>query len=85
MPWLFQAWHPEFAAVERTTELRQRAAGFGLAEEEVKAAAKAVNDRAQAAWEKPAKTGRSGDGKIFVVPVDEAVRIRTGERGEDAV
>jgi nitrogen regulatory protein P-II 1 len=35
--------------------------------------------------EKTAKTGRIGDGKIFVVEVEEAVRIRTGERGEDAV
>jgi nitrogen regulatory protein P-II 1 len=32
-----------------------------------------------------AKTGRIGDGKIFVRPVDEAIRIRTGERGEDAI
>jgi nitrogen regulatory protein P-II 1 len=32
-----------------------------------------------------ARTGKIGDGKIFVTPVDEAVRIRTGERGEDAV
>jgi nitrogen regulatory protein P-II 1 len=32
-----------------------------------------------------AKTGRIGDGKIFVIPVDEAIRIRTGERGEDAM
>jgi nitrogen regulatory protein P-II 1 len=32
-----------------------------------------------------AKTGKIGDGKIFVTPVEEAVRIRTGERGEDAV
>src|SRR5574339_400652 len=32
-----------------------------------------------------ARTGRIGDGKIFVVPVDEVVRIRTGERGEDAL
>src|SRR5436305_9600923 len=32
-----------------------------------------------------AKTGKIGDGKIFVVPVDEIVRIRTGERGEQAV
>jgi nitrogen regulatory protein P-II 1 len=35
--------------------------------------------------EKTAKTGRIGDGKVFVVGVEEAVRIRTGERGEDAV
>jgi nitrogen regulatory protein P-II 1 len=34
---------------------------------------------------KAAKTGRIGDGKIFVVPIEEVVRIRTGERGADAV
>ncbi|MFN3475952.1 MAG: P-II family nitrogen regulator [Candidatus Methylomirabilales bacterium] len=32
-----------------------------------------------------AKTGRIGDGKIFVLPVEEAIRIRTGERGEAAI
>jgi nitrogen regulatory protein P-II 1 len=32
-----------------------------------------------------AKTGRIGDGKIFILPVEEAVRIRTGERGASAV
>jgi nitrogen regulatory protein P-II 1 len=37
------------------------------------------------AFEKSAKTGRIGDGKIFVTPVEAAVRIRTGERGEDAI
>ena len=37
------------------------------------------------AVEKAAKTGRIGDGKIFVSPVEEAVRIRTGERGTDAI
>jgi len=35
--------------------------------------------------QKIAKTGRIGDGKLFVVPVDEAIRIRTGERGEEAL
>lgn len=35
--------------------------------------------------EKAAKTGRIGDGKIFVMPVDEVVRIRTGERGDEAL
>ena len=34
---------------------------------------------------KAAKTGKIGDGKIFVTPIEEAVRIRTGERNEDAV
>jgi len=32
-----------------------------------------------------AKTGRIGDGKIFIIPVDDAIRIRTGERGPEAV
>jgi nitrogen regulatory protein P-II 1 len=32
-----------------------------------------------------ARTGEVGDGKIFVFPVADAVRVRTGERGEDAV
>jgi len=32
-----------------------------------------------------AKTGRIGDGKIFVINLEETIRIRTGERGEDAV
>jgi nitrogen regulatory protein P-II 1 len=31
------------------------------------------------------RTGAIGDGKIFVVKIDEAIRIRTGERGEDAL
>ena len=37
------------------------------------------------AIEKAAKTGRIGDGKIFVTPVEAVVRIRTGETGEDAL
>ena len=32
-----------------------------------------------------AKTGKIGDGKIFITPIEEAIRIRTGERGEDAI
>jgi len=32
-----------------------------------------------------AKTGKIGDGKIFVTPVEEAIRIRTDERGEEAI
>lgn len=32
-----------------------------------------------------AQTGRIGDGKIFVLPVEDAIRIRTGEAGEDAI
>lgn len=32
-----------------------------------------------------AKTGRIGDGKIFILPLEDAVRIRTGETGEEAI
>ena len=35
--------------------------------------------------ENAAKTGRIGDGKIFVTSVEEVIRIRTGERGEEAI
>ena len=32
-----------------------------------------------------AATGKIGDGKIFILPVDQAFRIRTGEKGSDAI
>ena len=35
--------------------------------------------------ERAAKTGKIGDGKIFVLPIEEVIRIRTGERGRDAI
>ena len=35
--------------------------------------------------EQSAKTGRIGDGKIFVSSIDQAIRIRTGEKGNDAI
>ena len=43
-----------------------------------------VND-AVAAIEKASKTGDVGVGKIFVMPIDDCVRIRTGERGDEAL
>lgn len=49
----------------------------------------AIADDAEAdavkAIEKAAKTGRIGDGKIFVVPLSTAIRIRTGESGDTAL
>jgi nitrogen regulatory protein P-II 1 len=42
-------------------------------------------DKAVQAIVQAANTGRIGDGKIFVLPVEEAIRIRTGERGPEAV
>ena len=44
-----------------------------------------VVDRAVAAIIGAAKTGKIGDGKIFILPIDEAIRIRTDERGDAAV
>jgi nitrogen regulatory protein P-II 1 len=42
-------------------------------------------ERAIEAIQKAAHTGRIGDGKIFVSTVEEAIRIRTGERGAEAI
>ena len=47
--------------------------------------ADASADAAVAAIVKAAKTGKIGDGKVFVLPILEAVRIRTDEKGEQAV
>ena len=43
-------------------------------------ASKAVNAIVEAA-----KTGKIGDGKVFVTPIEDAIRIRTGEQGDDAL
>ena len=45
----------------------------------------ALVERAVEAIQQSAHTGRIGDGKIFVTTVEEAIRIRTGERGKDAI
>jgi nitrogen regulatory protein P-II 1 len=45
----------------------------------------ALADKVVEAIQNAAQTGRIGDGKIFVLPVDTAIRIRTGERDADAV
>ena len=42
-------------------------------------------DRVVEAIEGAARTGRIGDGKIWTVPVEDVVRVRTGERGVDAL
>ena len=44
-----------------------------------------VVERAVEAIVNAARTGRIGDGKIFISTVEEVIRIRTGERGEDAI
>ena len=43
------------------------------------------SERAIKAIEESAKTGKTGDGKIFVYTVDSIIRVRTGERGEKAL
>jgi nitrogen regulatory protein P-II 1 len=48
-----------------------------LGDDQVEAAIEAI--------ENAARTGRIGDGKIFVTNVEQAVRIRTGDRGNDAI
>ena len=42
-------------------------------------------ERAVDAILQAAHTGRIGDGKIFIIPVEEAIRVRTGERGAEAI
>jgi len=46
---------------------------------------KAQVDDVVEAIEQAARTGRIGDGKIFVLPVDNVIRVRTGERGKEAI
>ncbi len=45
----------------------------------------ALLERAVESIQNAAQTGRIGDGKIFITPVEEAIRVRTGERGNDAI
>ena len=47
--------------------------------------AESIVESATAAIIAAAKTGKIGDGKIFIMPVDEAIRIRTDETGDKAV
>lgn len=44
-----------------------------------------ILDKVLEAVSNAAKTGRIGDGKIFVLPVEDVIRIRTGETGEEAI
>ncbi len=49
------------------------------------AVGEAVVDQTIEAITKAANTGKIGDGKVFVSPLEQVVRIRTGETGEDAI
>ena len=74
-----QRGHPElYRGAEYTIDLRNKI------KLEIFVAASQVDTVCETIRES-AKTGRFGDGKIFVSPVDEVVRIRTGERGIEAL
>jgi nitrogen regulatory protein P-II 1 len=45
----------------------------------------ALQVRAVGAIQHAAHTGRIGDGKIFIINIEEAIRIRSGEKGKDAI
>ncbi len=45
----------------------------------------AMLEQAVEAIKQAAHTGRIGDGKIFILPVEDAIRVRTGETGSDAI
>jgi len=53
--------------------------------DEVREALSDIGDRALEAIEAAARTGKIGDGKIFVFPIEQVIRIRTGETGADAL
>jgi nitrogen regulatory protein P-II 2 len=45
----------------------------------------AIVEQVIEAIEKSARTGKIGDGKVFVMPIEQAIRIRTGETGKEAL
>merc|ERR1712203_193082 len=55
-----QVWHPEFATIERTTEVRDRASKRGLKDDEVKELTKQINAHGKKGWEKVMKQWQSG-------------------------
>merc|ERR1712039_203240 len=55
-----EAWHPEVATIERTTEVRDRAKNWGLKEDEVKELTKEINAHGKKGWEKVMKKWQAG-------------------------
>lgn len=74
-----QMGHDEvYKGVEYKVNMRPKRAIFvAVRDEEV--------DRARDAIRKGAATGNIGDGKIFVLPLEDVIRVRTGEAGEEAL
>eukprot|EP00929_Paragymnodinium_shiwhaense_P008424 TRINITY_DN112379_c0_g1_i1.p1 TRINITY_DN112379_c0_g1~~TRINITY_DN112379_c0_g1_i1.p1 ORF type:complete len:678 (-),score=264.86 TRINITY_DN112379_c0_g1_i1:194-2227(-) len=77
-----QAWHPEFAAIERTSELRARSQSFGLSEDDVKAVTKVVNDNAKKFFDKGAKLWRTKSS--VVAAFKEAQQGEADQKKRDA-
>ena len=73
-------------AVQKDMENMQK---FGTCDLDEIERIEAFNDKnvekTVAAIEKAAKTGEIGDGRIFIIPVEDTIRIRTGERGDIAL
>merc|ERR1711920_1191888 len=55
-----QVWHPEFATIERTTEVRDRASSWSLKDDEVKELTKEINAHGKKGWDKVMKQWQSG-------------------------
>jgi len=82
-PILFaQAWHPEYAAVERTTDLRARSKSLGLSEDDVKAATEVVNGHAKASWEKAGKQWRKDS--PLITGIKENLEAEKEKKTKDA-
>ncbi len=69
--------HQYRGAIEEVTLLKKVRLAIGVNDEYVESTVNAIIAGA--------RTGDIGDGKIFVLPMEECIRIRTGERGKDAI
>merc|ERR1712139_583997 len=73
---VLQAWHPEVAALERTTFIREKSKSWNLDKDQEKAVTKTANDAAKKSWEKDAKLWREGSrlGKELADKIKEQER-----------
>lgn len=78
-----QAWHPEFAAVERTSEIRARSKTFGLSEDDIKAVTKIVNDDAKKNWDKTAKAWRQDSQLLDSIKQSLLNEVEAAKRAEE--
>jgi len=74
---------PQFVLLAANTHLRNSQAAFST--DLARARSEALAAKAVEVITASARTGQIGDGKVFVSPITDAVRIRTGETGSDAL